>query len=287
MKSDNGKSSLRYAWLLVLSFFVLCSCSPTKTQEIFKQPVGVALNTEISGTVFRINHLGDLPDAFGGHDILDRTVMKWWRKWFTKGRTSTPVEIDYAGIGGSLVGLLSESLKLESVDVLKKLARNWEPSADERNIDREVFLFHKFLLVQVCADLSSHQSFINGVVPAFYASLDQALVGDMQPPLYVTEFIRSRIGAHPDTLADLERLWVTRANQYEEPFAIDLEEYNENRPGHLPWKRLIVRFMSNFRESSGELHEILLEAEGAVPAIIAVAMTVAEYYKNVGEIIRS
>ena len=240
MKSDNGKSSLRYAWLLVLSFFVLCSCSTTKTQEIFKQPV------------------------------------------------STPVEVDYARLGGSLVGLLSASLEpdgLYSVESLKRLAQDWQPLADERTIDREVFLFHMFLLVQACADASPNQSVINRVVAAFYPSLEQALVGDIQPPLYVTEFFRSRIGTHPDTLAELRSVWVTRANQYEEPFALDLEEYFENRPGHLPWKRLILSFMQNFREP--QLQDIWREATESVPASVAVTLTFGLYSEKATEIIVS
>ena len=64
-----------HAWLLISSLCVFCSCSTIKAQEIFKQPVGVTLNSEIDKTVFRINHLGDLPDMFGGHNILDRAIM--------------------------------------------------------------------------------------------------------------------------------------------------------------------------------------------------------------------
>jgi hypothetical protein len=51
--------------------------------------------------------------------------MKWWEKWFTKEQTSMPV--DYDSLGKELVGLLSESLKGESVDALKNLARAGQP----------------------------------------------------------------------------------------------------------------------------------------------------------------
>ena len=240
MKSDNEKSSLRYAWLLVLSFFVLCSCSPTKPQKIFNQPV------------------------------------------------SPPVEIDYARLGGSLVGLLSVSLEpdgLYSVESLKRLARDWQPLADEKTIDREVFFFHMFLLIQACAEASPNQSVINRVVAAFYASLEQALVGDIQSPLYVTEFIRSHIGTDPDTLAELRSLWVTRAQQYEAPFGLDLEDYLESRPGHLPWKRLILRFMQTFREP--QLQDIWREATESVPASVAVTLTFGLYSEKATEIIVS
>lgn len=240
MKSDNGKSSSRYAWLLVLSFFVLCSCSTTKTQEIFKQP------------------------------------------------TSPPVETDYARLGGSLVGLLSASLEPEgfySVESLKRLARDWQPLADGKTIDREIFFFHMFLLIQACAEASPNQSVIDRVVAAFYASLEQALVADIQSPLYVTEFIRPHIGTHPDMLAELRNVWVTRAQQYEAPFGLDLEEYLENRPGHVPWKRLILRFMQNFREP--QLQDIWREATASVPASVAVTLTFGVYSEKATEIIVS
>lgn len=227
--------------------------------------------------------------GFGEHDVLEAAVMKWWEKWFTKEQTSMPV--DYDSLGKELVGLLSESLKAESVDALKKLAQAWQPLADERSIDREVFILHKFLLVQACACVLSApevpESVIKKVVTAFYAPLNAILGGDIQPPLYVTEYIRSRIGADGDTLSAMEKLWVTRASQYDEPFTLDREEYFENRPGHLPWKRLIVRFMQNLKETSNPLHEILMEAPGSVSASIAVAMTFGEYYENVGKIIIS
>ena len=206
------------ACFLISSLCIFCSCSTIKAQEIFRQPVGVALNTEISRTVFRINHLGNLPSALASHDVLDRTVMKYWRKWFTKGRASTPVEIDYARLGRELVHLLSESLQGESADALKRLVRTWQPLADEKIIDLEVFLFHKFLLVQACAGSSIPQSVSDRVIATFYESLAQVgRGGDTQSP----------VGTEANTLASLERLWVTRAHQYEEPFALDLEEYFE------------------------------------------------------------
>jgi hypothetical protein len=284
-----GKSNLRYWCLLVPFLFVLCSCSLIKPPGIFNQPVGAVLTTGIGGTIFRVNQLGDSSRAFGEDDVLEGAVMKWWGKWFTKGQTS--MLVDYDSLGRGLVGLLSESLKAESVDALERLARAWQPLADERSIDREIFVLHKFLLVQACIGVLSapevQQSVINKVFAAFYASLDAILVGDIQPPLYVTEYIRSRIGADADALSELEKLWVIRAPQYDEPFALDREEYFENRPGHLPWKRLIVRFMQNFKETPDPLHDILLEAPGSVSASIAVAMTFGEYYENVGKIIIS
>ena len=270
------------ACFLLSSLCVFCSCSTIKAQEIFGQPVGVALNTEISRTVFRINHLGNLPSALSGHDVLDRTVMKWWRKWLTKGRAS--MSVDYARLGRELVGLLLGSLEYDgfgSAKSLEKLARDWQPLADEKTIDREILLFHKFLLVQACAGTSISQSVSDRVIAAFYESLDQVgRGGDTQPPF----------GTEADTLASLERLWVIRANQYEEPFALDLEEFSEHRPGHVPWSRLIVRFMRNFREPSGQvhdMHDILREVPESVRARVTVNVTFVLYFENATEIIIS
>lgn len=228
--------------------------------------------------------------------------MKSWRKWFTQGTVSRSVEIDYACLGRELVQLLSGGLQSASADSLKRLVQIWQPIADEKTIDLEVFLFHKFLLVQACAGPSISQSISDRVIAAFYASLEQVgRGGDTQPPF----------GIEADTLASLERLWVTRANQYEEPFALDLKEFSENRPGHLPWSRLIVRFMRNFREPSGQVHDmhnilreagvrgqkhrradgqvhdILKEVPESVRAPVTVSVTFVLYFENATEIIIS
>lgn len=210
-----------------------------------------------------------------------------------------PVEVDYARLGRELVGLLLGSLEYDgfgSAKSLERLARDWQPLADEKTIDQEVLLFHKFLLVQACAGSSSHQSILDSVITALYTSLDQVLVEDT---------------VDAGTLAELERLWVIRANQYEEPFALDLEEFSEHRPGHLPWSRLIVRFMRNFREpsdqshdmhnilkeagvrgqkhreSGGQVHDILKEVPESVRARTVVAVTFTLYLENATEIITS
>ena len=106
------------------------------------------------------------------------------------------------------------------------------------------------------------------MVGAIDAALDLVLARSNQSPLYVSEYIRSRVGDDLDTLAALERLWVARAQQYDEPFTLDLEEYFENRPWHLPWKRLIVRFIQNFRETSEPLHDYWIKHRDRCPHVL-------------------
>jgi len=174
---------------------------------------------------------------------------------------------------------------------LRTLAQTWQPLADERRIDLEIFVLYKLLLVQVCKGILSgpevQESTINKVFAAFYGALEPALGKDLESTLYVTEYIQSRIGADPKRLSALEDLWVTRSNRYNEPFVLDREEYFENRPSHLPWKRMIGRFMQNFRETSDPLHDVVRDTPGAFTACLEVTRTFGEYYEKVGNIIIS
>ena len=214
--------------------------------------------------------------------------MNWFTKWFRKRRTSGLTEEDYIHLGAKLVGLLSASLESDvpTVECLKRLARNWNPQAKKRVVDLEVFFLHKFLLVQAVA-LGSSPIVSNNVLWGFYTALE-VIIKDHQSPLYVSEFIRSRVETSSEGLEKLERVWLARSKQYEELFALDLKEYSEHRPGHLPWKRTITRFMVILRKPSGETNEALRETEGFIQATVAVATTFAGIYcKNATELISS
>lgn len=196
-------------------------------------------------------------------------AMTWWKRWFKTGKATTLV--DYSRLGSQLVRLLGETLKSESADALEKLARACEPSADEGKIASEVLYFHRFLLVQACAG-AFPQSVTNRVVSEFNVALRES---------------SSRLQIDSDTFAEMERLWVTRAHQYDEPFAGDLEQYLEKPPGHLPWKRTIARFSQNFRDAHDSLDIFETHTSPSVQASIAVAITFGSLFKSVGEAIRS
>ena len=216
--------------------------------------------------------------------------MSWFGKLFTRAPSlpqKTPGEL-----GGPLVGCLSGALRRSpSVPALKELAQTIDPSLEQRVLDTEVFIFHKFLVVQVLVVQAWAGNFpqkvTNSAVAAFYSSLQLVLSQDFEGCLYVSEYIRSLVRADRSAFDALERLWVVRARQYEEPFAIDWEEYLKHPPNHLPWKRLVVSFMSNFGEVSGSLHDVLAATPGATHACICVSMSFGVLLPEVGKIIRS
>lgn len=142
-------------------------------------------------------------------------------------------------LGRRLVGCLSAILRSSSVDALRTLARACEPSCDERTIDLEVFFFHRFLVVQSCAVVFS-QSVMNRAAAAFYKALEVLLTeDDVEAQSYDAQFIRRRISTTDTTLTELEKVWVVRAREYEEPFYLDAdefldEEFRKKAPGAPP-----------------------------------------------------
>jgi hypothetical protein len=66
--------------LLSVLFFVMIllatACATIRSHRQLEQPVGSQLTSGIGGTLFRLNKLGDLPNAFGGRDIWGGKVDK-------------------------------------------------------------------------------------------------------------------------------------------------------------------------------------------------------------------
>lgn len=73
-------------------------CAQIRTHRQLEQPVGATLTSGVGGTLFRLNKIGDLPNAFGGRDIWGGKVDKGF------------AEMKLAGIEG-------QTLMLEIVDV--------------------------------------------------------------------------------------------------------------------------------------------------------------------------
>lgn len=92
-----GRISL--AVVLVTAAVTLSTgCAQILTHRQLEQPVGAALTSGIGGTLFRLNKVGDLPNAFGGRDIWGGKVDKGF------------AEMKLAGIEG-------QTLMLEVIDV--------------------------------------------------------------------------------------------------------------------------------------------------------------------------
>ena len=139
---------------------------------------------------------------------------------------------DYLGLGRQLAVLLGTSLEGPSGDALKELARAYDPSANEARISAEVFLFHKYLIVQSCVGMFP-ESQVERVIGGLFAALNEKATG--------LEFSQERQDA-------MEQMWQMRAKQFDRPFTEDREHFlNEGSDGVF-WKRSLTRFCQNVRE---------------------------------------
>lgn len=144
---------------------------------------------------------------------------------------TTQPPIDYLGIGRQLAGLLGSSLEGPSGEALKELARAYDPSANEARISAEVFLFHKYLIVQTCVGMFPEAE-VERVIGGLFAALNERATG--------LEFSQERQDA-------MEQMWQMRAKQFDQPFNQDREHFLEGSDGVF-WKQSITQFCQNVRE---------------------------------------
>jgi hypothetical protein len=139
---------------------------------------------------------------------------------------------EYLGLGRQLAHLLGSCLEGASGDVLRELARAYDPSANEARISAEVFLFHKYLLMQACVGVFP-ESEVDHVVGGLFAALNERASG--------LEF-------GPERQKAMEHMWQQRAAQFDQPFSQDRVDFLDEGSGPLHWKQTIVRFCQNVRE---------------------------------------
>lgn len=140
--------------------------------------------------------------------------------------------LDYLGLGRQLAGFLGSCLEETSGDALRELAKAYDPSANEARINAEVFLFHKYLLVQACVGVFP-ESQVHHVVGGLFAALNERANG--------LEF-------SPERQAAMEQMWQLRAEQFDQPFSQDRLQFLDEASGPLHWKHTIARFCQNVRE---------------------------------------
>lgn len=139
---------------------------------------------------------------------------------------------EYLGLGRRLARLLGSYLEGASGDSLRDLARAYDPSANESRITAEVFLFHKYLLIQACVGVFP-ESEVDHVVGGLIAALKERASG--------LEFSAERQKA-------MEQMWQLRAEQFEHPFSQDRLQFLDEGSGPIHWKQTILRFCQNVRE---------------------------------------
>ncbi len=83
---------------------------------------------------------------------------------------------EYLELGRQLARLLGSCLEGASGDELRELARAYDPSANEARISAEVFVFHKYLLMQACVGVFP-TSEVDHVVGGLFAALNERANG--------------------------------------------------------------------------------------------------------------
>jgi hypothetical protein len=61
---------------LLFGLLLTVGCATIRSHRQVEQPLGTQLVSGVGGTLFRLNKLGDLPNAFGGRDIWGGKVDK-------------------------------------------------------------------------------------------------------------------------------------------------------------------------------------------------------------------
>jgi hypothetical protein len=139
---------------------------------------------------------------------------------------------EYLGLGRQIARLLGTALEGASAEALRELARAHDPSTNEARISAEVFLFHKYLLMQACVGVFP-ESQVDHIVGGLFAALNERASG--------LEF-------SPERQQAIEQMWRLRAAQFDEPFSQDRVQFLDEGSGPVHWKETIVRFCQNVRE---------------------------------------
>jgi hypothetical protein len=141
-------------------------------------------------------------------------------------------QVEYLNIGRRIVPLLGLALSGPSAEALRELARAYDPAADESRISAEVFLFHKYLLMQACVGVFP-ESQVDHIVGGLFAALNERASG---------------LDLGPERQQAMEVVWQQRAGQFDRPFSQDREQFLDRESGPVHWKQTIGRFCQNVRE---------------------------------------
>jgi hypothetical protein len=139
---------------------------------------------------------------------------------------------EYLGLGRRIVPLLASALCGPSAKALRALARSYDPSADESRIGAEVFLFHKYLLMQACVGVFPEMH-VDYIVGGLCAALNERASG---------------LDIGLERQQAMEAMWQLRAGQFDRPFSQDHAQLLERNGGPLRWKKTIGQFCKNVRE---------------------------------------
>lgn len=139
---------------------------------------------------------------------------------------------EYLSLGHRMVPLLGSALAGPSAQALRELARAYDPTADDAHIGAEVFLFHKYLLMQACVDVFPEAQ-VDHMVGGLFAALNERASG-------------LELGAERQQA--MEEVWQLRAGQFDRFFPHDRVQFLEEGAGSIHWKQTIGRFCQNVHE---------------------------------------
>ncbi|QPD03374.1 MAG: hypothetical protein Nkreftii_001148 [Candidatus Nitrospira kreftii] len=140
---------------------------------------------------------------------------------------------EYLGLGRRIMPLLGSALCGPSADALRELARAYDPSADDSRIGAEVFLFHKYLLMQACVGVFP-EAHVDHIVGGLFAALSERASG---------------LELGPDRQQAMDEMWRLRAGQFDEPFSQDRVQLLDEASGPIHWKQTISRFCRNVHDT--------------------------------------
>ena len=139
---------------------------------------------------------------------------------------------EYLELGRRIMPLLGLALSGPSAEALRELARTYDPAADESRISAEVFLFHKYLLMQACVGVFP-EAHVNHVVGGLFAALNERASG---------------LELGPERQQAMEAVWQQRAGEFDGPFGRDRGQFLAEGSGPIHWKQTIGRFCLNVHE---------------------------------------
>jgi hypothetical protein len=142
---------------------------------------------------------------------------------------------EYLGLGRQIVPLLASALVGPSAEALRELALVYAPTVDESRVSAEIFLFHKYLLMQACVGVFPEAQ-VDHIVGGLLAALNERATG---------------VGLGTDRQRAMEEMWQLRAGQFDQPFSQDQVQLLDEGSGPIHWKQTIVQFCQNVRETEG------------------------------------
>ena len=140
---------------------------------------------------------------------------------------------EYLGLGRRIMPLLGSALCGPSAEALRELARAYDPSVDDSRIGAEVFLFHKYLLMQACVGVFP-EAHIDHIVGGLFAALNERASG---------------LELGPERQQAMEEMWRLRAGQFDGPFSQDHVQLLDEESGAIYWKQTIGQFCQNVHET--------------------------------------